>query len=880
VRYESKGLTTDDPNVLHVFSVRSSVRAAARGSGDCRCLCSACRGAIRSSLRMASRFALHHDGGSPDHVGYGVSIPGHPHAVRPLEPSDDDYHRSRRIVGICRSHQLYDETNKIRLRRHPSPHGDLDARYLIRARVNTFIYGIIASMLKRLEVVGFKSFARKTVLDFSSAATAIVGPNGSGKSNVAEAFRFALGEQSMKSMRGKRSEDLIFAGSHTNPRANRASVVIIFDNTKRIFPKIDFDEVQIERAVFRDGASEYSINGSKVRLRDIQELLASANIGETGHHIISQGEADRILLSAPRERRAMLEDALGLKVFEFKKQEAIRKLDKTRDNVREVEALRRELSPHLKFLQKQVEKLERAEELGRDLAGSAREYFAIEEKYLAVERVKTEAEERDTSARLAVAEQEISVFERETTGESEGMKRIEAVRQAERELDRAIAEQSDLSRDMGRIEGALSEAKRRSALLAREPYVKVPREDLKVLKDEVERQTALSETADISAFSAALRALRSAVMAFFDRYGASESDYLADEEQAVQKFEKEREALSDKDRAIALRVEEARKVLAKAREERTAHEETGRENQHRILELAETRAKLESSLARIEARIKELNYLGEELERERAEVLALAGSQAFSYEPLSELPEEDRKVQEDRKRTLERLKIRLEEAGGTGEEVRSEYMETKNREEFLATELQDLANSVIGLEELIRDLDEELAKNFAEGLAKVNESFTEFFALMFGGGGAKLVLEDIAPAEEDEEDEAPEEVQREVRPGLEVQVNLPKKRLQSLMQLSGGERALTSIALIFAMSQVNPPPFLILDETDAALDEANSRRYGDMIDSLSKRSQLVVITHNRETMGRAGILYGVTMGGDGISKLLSVKFEEAMQVAK
>src|SRR3989344_3654954 len=129
-------------------------------------------------------------------------------------------------------------------------------------------------MLKRLEIVGFKSFVRKTVLDFSSATTAIVGPNGSGKSNVAEAFRFALGEQSMKSMRGKRAEDLIWGGSHTAPRASRASVAIVFDNTKRTFSagggsafggKIDFDEVSIERAAFRDGTSEYSINGSRVR---------------------------------------------------------------------------------------------------------------------------------------------------------------------------------------------------------------------------------------------------------------------------------------------------------------------------------------------------------------------------------------------------------------------------------------------------------------------------------------------------------------------------------------------------------------------------------------------------------------------------------------
>src|SRR6185437_1619246 len=202
-------------------------------------------------------------------------------------------------------------------------------------------------MLKRLEVAGFTSFAKKTTLDFSSATTAIVGPNGSGKSNVAEAFRFALGEQSMKSMRGKRAEDLIWNGSHSSPRANRAAVSIIFDNAKRQF-KVDFDEVAIERAVFRDGTSEYLINGSKVRLRDVEELLSSANIGETGHHIISQGEADRILMANARERREMLEDALGLAVYEFKKREAQKKLLKTEDNIAQVNGLRKELSPHLR----------------------------------------------------------------------------------------------------------------------------------------------------------------------------------------------------------------------------------------------------------------------------------------------------------------------------------------------------------------------------------------------------------------------------------------------------------------------------------------------------------------------------------------------------
>ena len=738
-------------------------------------------------------------------------------------------------------------------------------------------------MLKRLEIAGFKSFARKTTLDFSSSVTSVVGPNGSGKSNVAEAFRFALGEQSMKSMRGKRSEDLIWSGSNMAPRANRAAVTIVFDNTKRIFPKLEFDEVAIERAVFRDGASEYAINGSKVRLRDVQELLATANVGETGHHIISQGEADRILTAQPRERRSMLEDALGLRVFEFKKQEAERKLEKTEENVAQVEALRREIAPHIRFLAKQVERLDRAEELAKELRAACQTYFAIEEAYLAGARSETEAKLRDVSERLAALEAELAVFEERVTTDAEGMRRAEAVRKAERELDRLTADRSELAREIGRIEGALTAARQRSQQVARDPYVKVPREDLKALREEVERQVAAVAEAEPEALAAALQTLRAAIVAFFERYGTGNDDLLLEEEQAAHALEGKRAELAEKDRVLSEAVDQARSALAKAREASMAHEETGREQNRRLLELADEKAKTEAERARLSSRMGELDYLVEEMEQGKREAIALVGVNALSYDPLQNPPEEDRRVQEDRKRAMERLKIRVEEAGGGGEDVRTEYKEATEREAFLASELEDLARSAAGLKELIADLDQELQKSFAEGLQKVNASFGEFFSLMFGGGGARLVLEELAaPGADDEEEEYEEErpAKKNQKPGIEISVNLPKKRVQALMQLSGGERALTSIALIFAMSQVNPPPFLILDETDAALDEANSRRYGDMIESLSKKSQLIVITHNRETMSRAGILYGVTMGADGISKLLSVKFEEAAAVAK
>src|SRR3989344_2407735 len=235
--------------------------------------------------------------------------------------------------------------------------------------------------LKRLEITGFKSFGKKAVLEFNSQITSVVGPNGSGKSNVSEAIRFVLGEQSMKSMRGKRGEDLIFNGSQSTSRSNRANVTIVFDNSKREF-SLDFDEVALGREVYRDGTNQYFINGSQVRLRDVFELLSAVHIGASGHHIISQGEADHILSANPKERREMLEDALGLKIYLYKRAESERRLERTEENMKEAEALRREIAPHLRFLKKEVEKINEGKALRDRLIGLCREYLKREEVYL------------------------------------------------------------------------------------------------------------------------------------------------------------------------------------------------------------------------------------------------------------------------------------------------------------------------------------------------------------------------------------------------------------------------------------------------------------------------------------------------------------------
>jgi len=245
--------------------------------------------------------------------------------------------------------------------------------------------------LKRLELNGFKSFAHTSEFVFDVPIIAIVGPNGSGKSNVVEAIRFVLGEQSVKSMRGKTGSDLIFKGSKDISKMSRARVSITFDNKNRVFYinqgdtkeiSVDFDEVTIGREVFSDGSSVYRINGTEVRMKDIHELIASINIGSSGHHIISQGEADRYLNANARDRRTLIEEALGLKVYQYRLKESLRKLKKAEENLRETELLRREIAPHIRFLKKQVEKIQRAKELRVILEEQYLDYLKREDFYI------------------------------------------------------------------------------------------------------------------------------------------------------------------------------------------------------------------------------------------------------------------------------------------------------------------------------------------------------------------------------------------------------------------------------------------------------------------------------------------------------------------
>jgi chromosome segregation protein len=271
--------------------------------------------------------------------------------------------------------------------------------------------------LKSLTLKGFKSFASPTTLRFEPGITAVVGPNGSGKSNVVDALAWVMGEQGAKTLRGGKMEDVIFAGTSSRAPLGRAEVTVTIDNSDNALP-IEYSEVSITRRMFRDGASEYEINGSSCRLMDVQELLSDSGIGREMHVIVGQGKLDEILQSRPEDRRAFIEEAAGVLKHRKRKEKALRKLDSMQANLARLTDLTTELRRQLKPLGRQAEVARRAQTIqadlrdarlrlaADDLVNRQTERDAIFEAEAAMRRDHDEA-----AARLAVASQELTTHE-------------------------------------------------------------------------------------------------------------------------------------------------------------------------------------------------------------------------------------------------------------------------------------------------------------------------------------------------------------------------------------------------------------------------------------------------------------------------------------
>ncbi len=729
--------------------------------------------------------------------------------------------------------------------------------------------------LKSLTLKGFKSFADKKEIVFSDKIVAVVGPNGSGKSNITESFRFALGEQSMKILRSKRGEDLIYHGHQNTSSQDNANVKLVFNNSDGFFSTINFNELVIERTVYKNGENEYKLNGTAVRLKDILEILARVNIGPTGHHIISQGGADRILNATPEERKEMIEDGLGLKHLQYKKIESEKKIKRTAENIEKTNGMIREIKIHFGFLEKQVNKHKRAEKLKEELIKAYEYFFSVQKKYIShwtekYNKQLLQLKDIDIDLSKKIADSKLSKELTEIIQEYKD-KNVKV----ENELSELRQEKDKISRELGRLEGKKEtrfeykfDIDQNNSYLKTEDVLEAHNKVFKIIDSH-------TETTDLDEFKKAIFEIKDILS------NLSEKDEEHKEETQKENLNVDKE-IEEKNIKMA-KIEEKESFCIKNSSDILKGQEEAIKNaqikERQMLDLLSQKNKNDREISECNRNIDQLKRDLYEYNQEKTECVALVGIECDSIVSSEEKNLLDREKIYAFKKELERMKIRLEEIGiGLDDSVLKEYKTTKERYEFLEKEILDLKESTKSLKETITRLQSEIDDKFKKGIESINSEFKKLFNILFDGGTASIKLikiqKKVKSFDEYEEPKFDEKI------GIDIVISLPQKKIKELEQLSGGERSLVSIALLFSLSQITPPAFMVLDETDAALDEANSKKYGDMLEVMSKNTQLIVVTHNRETMSRADVIYGLSVNQKGASTLLSVRFDDAVKIAK
>ena len=283
--------------------------------------------------------------------------------------------------------------------------------------------------INRISIHGFKTFARSTEFVFDPGVTAVVGPNGSGKSNIVDAMRWCLGEQSFSLLRSKKTSDVIFAGSDKRPRLGMAEVTIALDNSNGEIP-LEYTEVEISRRAYRDGDNEYLVNGQRVRLQDVIDLLAQTGLGKRTYSVVGQGLIDRALSMAPDERRSLFEEAAGITGYQIKRTTAMRRLDATQTNLTRVQDIVAELSPRLGYMKRQAERARERGQIAADLQALLRDWYGFR-WHTTLRHLETN-HANEAAARTAVSERQ-AVLTAITA-------RIDSVRTQQRQLRDELAD--------------------------------------------------------------------------------------------------------------------------------------------------------------------------------------------------------------------------------------------------------------------------------------------------------------------------------------------------------------------------------------------------------------------------------------------------------
>ncbi len=738
--------------------------------------------------------------------------------------------------------------------------------------------------LEKLEIQGFKSFAQKTTMEFpvrrgntNPGIAAIVGPNGSGKSNVADAVRWVLGEQSIKLLRGKKSEDVIFSGSDKRSRLGFAEVAIHLNNDDKK-AKIEYSQVVVKRRVYRDGSSEYYINNAKVRLSDVQLLLAQANFGQRTYSVIGQGMVDAILSSTPHERKNFFDEATGVKQYQIKREQAQHKIETTESNLSQITGLLKEITPRLKQLERQIQKLEKREELEKKLHDLQLEYYGgiwhkIERNFNKFSDQKKDISHQhlELTKKITELQNKLEKLEKEKQNFDDG-----GYDRAQQDYISTMNEKSKLISLHSGLEREIDILKKTNTAntgnIDTEKLIHNANKYISFLKKIIQAKTLYEfEKAQTEAQS-----IQNEIEQIMNKKNENKDNKNLER---VSGLTKKIDLIKNDIEKTSREVSEKEKVLStmRGRESKATSGVFDIQKKYQALQkelnfIASKKNQIDVDLARTETRREDVN---QEINKE---VIPELRQKIKNYAHVSG---HDKEEQWGR---IAKVKHELEMIGGIDPEIDQEHKETKTRHDFLSGQVEDLEDALEKTKKALKELDNIIEREFNRSFEKIEKGFTEYFNSLFNGGKAGLQInkenelealsEEVAAELTDEERE---QLANSFKIGIEIKASPPGKKVSTINMLSGGERALTSIALICAIIHANPSPFVVLDEVDAALDEANSIRFSEILEKLSHQTQFIAITHNRATMEKANILYGVTMGEDGVSKLLSVDLEEAVE---
>ncbi len=699
--------------------------------------------------------------------------------------------------------------------------------------------------LKALEIIGFKSFLKRTYLEFSKKITAIIGPNGAGKSNIVNAIDWVMGQKETKIIRSQNLSDLIFSGKENN--AGFAQVKLIFNDKE--------NEVEIKRKIKRDGVSEFFLNQKKVRQRDIVEFLATKKIGTKGFSILNQGEADRIFYRSQEERAIMLKEVLGLKPYFLKKEKAKRDLEKCQNNLKEVLIVFNQLLPRLRSLKWHLARAKKKKELEKKLKENQWLYFS--QRYLRIFSETPNFKEKE------------EVLKNE----------LEKLKKEEGNLETLISQKKEFEKDK-EIE-LLEEEKRKFFSKKEKLLFELGKKEAKISfeKEEInwkELVTELKEKIEeilknFSEFS--LEEIKKALNLILEKIKNPQKTKIEEnEEENTREIKKEIELLNSK-------IEEINKKLNLLSEEKDRF-------QKNYQEFFKKKSLIQEKIYQIQRELDRINFEKEKFQIKRKSFFDDLRESKIEKEIFLEKIKKEKLIPdidlEKLSRSIIRLKGEIASIGKLPDEVLKEAKEVEEKYQFLKEQIQDLTLAKKDLEKLIKELESKIQKEFYQGVSGINKEFNRFFEVLFGKGKVALkptkiqkeeFLEnqknEILKTDRNENSEKPSSLTL----GIEIEVNLARKNIKNIQLLSGGEKALVSLALLFGIISYSKPPFVILDEVDASLDEKNSQKISEIIKELSKTTQFIIITHNQSVIQIADIWYGILMK-DGTSQIISYKLPE------